>query len=102
MIGIKSILDIWWELSGIFAGGMLGLFLLGLISKQTKSPEAIIAVIIGVLVILWLTFNDKFTGDLAFLQTALNKNMIIVIGTLTIFLVGVLATKFKRSESGLG
>ncbi len=23
MIGVKSLLDIWWELSGIFAGGML-------------------------------------------------------------------------------
>jgi solute:Na+ symporter, SSS family len=33
MIGVKSILDIWWELSGIFAGGMLGLFLLGMISR---------------------------------------------------------------------
>jgi SSS family solute:Na+ symporter len=30
MIGVKSILDIWWELSGIFAAGMLGLFLLEL------------------------------------------------------------------------
>ena len=24
MIGVKSILDVWWELSGIFAAGMLG------------------------------------------------------------------------------
>src|SRR5690606_2099353 len=31
MIGVKSILDIWWQLAGIFAGGMLGLFLLGMI-----------------------------------------------------------------------
>jgi SSS family solute:Na+ symporter len=56
MIGIKSILDVWWELSGIFAGGMLGLFLLGLISKQTKNAEALIAVIIGVIVIIWFIF----------------------------------------------
>jgi SSS family solute:Na+ symporter len=35
MIGAKSLLDIWWELSGIFAGGMLGLFLLGLISRNS-------------------------------------------------------------------
>ncbi len=42
MIGAKSLLDIWWELSGIFAGGMLGLFLLGLISRQTKNAEALL------------------------------------------------------------
>jgi solute:Na+ symporter, SSS family len=96
MIGIKSILDIWWELSGIFAGGMLGLFLLGLISKKTKSPEALIAVIIGVIVILWLTFSDKFPVDFSYLKIALHKNMIIVVGTLTIFLSGLLITKLKQ------
>jgi glycosyltransferase involved in cell wall biosynthesis len=28
MIGVKSLLDVWWKLSGIFAGGMLGIFLI--------------------------------------------------------------------------
>jgi SSS family solute:Na+ symporter len=96
MIGIKSILDIWWELSGIFAGGMLGLFLLGLISKKTRSHEALIAVIIGVIVILWLTFSDKIPDQYAGLKSALHKNMIIVVGTLSIFVTGVLLTKFKK------
>jgi SSS family solute:Na+ symporter len=100
MIGIKSILDIWWELSGIFAGGMLGLFLLGLISRRTKSPEAAIAVIVGVIVILWLTFSDKIPVEYAFLKSGLHKNMIIVIGTLTIFLTGIIITKFKRKMKG--
>jgi SSS family solute:Na+ symporter len=96
MIGIKSILDVWWELSGIFAGGMLGLFLLGLISKQTKNTEALIAVIIGVIVIVWFSFSDKLGPDLSYLKIALHKNMIIVVGTLTIFLTGILFTKIKQ------
>ncbi len=98
MIGIKSILDIWWELSGIFAGGMLGLFLLGLISKRTKSHEAMIAVAIGVVVILWMTFSDKIPPDYAYLRNALHKNMIIVVGTLTIFLVGIIVTGFRKQK----
>ncbi|MEO7309959.1 MAG: sodium:solute symporter [Chitinophagaceae bacterium] len=100
MIGIKSILDIWWELSGIFAGGMLGLFLLGLISKQTKSPEALTAVIIGVVVILWMTFSDKIPADYSYLKIALHKNMVIVVGTLTIFLSGVIITRLKGKNAG--
>ena len=95
MIGIKSILDVWWELSGIFAGGMLGLFLLGIISKQTKNTEAIIAVIIGVIVIIWFSFSNKLSPELSYLKIALHKNMIIVVGTLTIFLSGLLLTKLK-------
>ena len=98
MIGAKSLLDIWWELSGIFAGGMLGLFLLGLISKQTKNAEALTATIIGIVVILWMTFSDRIGNEYRFLKSPLHKNMIIVVGTLTIFLAGLLLTKIKTGK----
>ncbi len=98
MIGSKSLLDIWWELSGIFAGGMLGLFLLGIISRQAKNAAAITAVIIGIIVILWMTFSGRLEGDYAFLRNPLHKNMIIVVGTLTIFLTGLLVTKLRPSK----
>lgn len=98
MIGSKSLLDIWWELSGIFAGGMLGLFLLGLISRQAKNTAAITAVIIGIIVILWMTFSGKLSNDYAFLRSPLHKNMIIVVGTLSIFLSGLLITGFRKAK----
>lgn len=96
MIGVKSLLDAWWQLSGIFAGGMLGLFLLGIISRRTKSAEAFTAVLIGVVVILWMTFSVNLPGKYSFLRNPLNNNMVIVIGTLTIFLTGLLLTARKR------
>ncbi|QTE37170.1 sodium:solute symporter [Mucilaginibacter gossypii] len=96
MIGVKSILDLWWQLSGIFAAGMLGLFLLGIISRQTRNHEAIIASIIGVLVILWLTFPTLIPEQYAALRSTLNTNMIIVAGTLAIFLTGILLTKTRQ------
>lgn len=96
MIGVKSILDVWWQLSGIFAAGMLGLFLLGIISRQSKNHEALIATIIGILVIIWMTFSPSIPEEYAFLRNTLHKNMIIVIGTLSIFLTGILITKFKK------
>ena len=89
MIGVKSILDIWWQLSGIFATGMLGLFLLGIASKKTKNVEAFLAVIIGVLVIAWMTFPFLIPEKLSYLRSTFNTNMVIVIGTLSIFLAGV-------------
>jgi SSS family solute:Na+ symporter len=96
MIGVKSLLDAWWELSGIFAGGMLGLFLLGLVSRQTKSPEALTATLIGVVVILWMTLSKRLPESYAFIKNPLHTNMVIVVGTLTIFLVGLLLTGRKR------
>ncbi len=95
MIGVKSILDVWWVLSGIFAGGMLGLFLLGIISRQTRNVEALTATMIGLLVILWMTFSAQIPDSLAYLRSAFHPNMIIVVGTLTIFLIGILLTKIR-------
>ena len=96
MIGVKSLLDAWWQLSGIFAGGMLGLFLLGIISRRTKSAEALTAVVLGVVVIVWMTFSAQLPDEYAFLKSPLNSNMVIVMGTLTIFLTGLLLTAAKR------
>lgn len=95
MIGVKSILDVWWQLSGIFAGGMLGLFLLGMISKKVNNSEAAIATVIGVFVILWMTFSYLIPEEYSFLKYPLHANMIIVVGTLTITLVGLLVAKLK-------
>jgi len=99
MIGIKSVLDVWWELSGIFAAGMLGLFLLAVISRQTSNHEALTATIIGVLVILWMTFSASLPDALSALRSPLHKSMIIVVGTLTIFLLGLLLTKLRKSRT---
>jgi len=98
MIGAKSLLDTWWKLSGIFAGGMLGLFLLGLVSRRAKNAEAVIATIIGVLVILWMTFSENISDTYSFVKSSLNSNMIIVVGTLTIFLTGILLARFRKKQ----
>ncbi|WP_138479591.1 sodium:solute symporter [Dyadobacter bucti] len=98
MIGVKSVLDVWWMLSGIFAGGMLGLFLLGIISKSTKNAEALTATLIGIVVIIWLTFSVQLTDEYAYLRNPLHQNMTMVVGTLTIFLLGLLLTKLKGKE----
>jgi SSS family solute:Na+ symporter len=95
MIGIKSLLDAWWTLSGIFAGGMLGLFLLGLISKTVENKDAVVGTLVGILVILWMTFSYLIPEEYAYLKNPLHANMIIVVGTLTIFLVGNISKKLK-------
>ncbi|WP_158827501.1 sodium:solute symporter [Mucilaginibacter lacusdianchii] len=99
MIGVKSVLDVWWQLSGIFAGGMLGLFLLGMISRQTRNHEALVATIVGILVILWMTLSVLLPEQYATFRNQLHQNMIIVVGTLTIFLVGVILTKLRQKQN---
>ena len=87
MIGVKSILDVWWTLSGILAGGMLGLFLLGIISRKAKSPAAVVAALVGILVILWMTFSSALPERWS---SPFHELLIPVIGTTTIVLMGML------------
>ncbi len=99
MIGVKSILDLWWQLAGIFAGGMLGLFLLGMISRSAGNAAAKLATIIGILVIVWMTFSNLLPDQYAQLRNPLHLNMVIVVGTLTIFLSGILISRFKKFKT---
>jgi SSS family solute:Na+ symporter len=87
--GVTSALEAWWALSSIFSGGILGLFLLGLLSKA-KNPQAVFAVILGVLVIGWMSLSTILikNGMSETFANPLHTNMTIVMGTLTIFLVG--------------
>ena len=96
MIGVKSILDLWWQLAGIFAGGMLGLFLLGMLSKSSGNAEAKLATIIGILVIVWMTFSNLIPEQYIGLRSPFHMNMVVVIGTLAIFLSGLLIAKIRK------
>ncbi|MCP3997455.1 MAG: sodium:solute symporter, partial [bacterium] len=93
MMSVKSALDAWWQLAGIFSGGMLGLFLLGMISRRARNPAAVTGVSVGVLVIVWMTFSPHWTGRLEPLGCPFHSFMTIVVGTLSILLVGLLASR---------
>ena len=100
MIKSGSVLGLWWKLAGVFGGGMLGLFLLGFISKKATPIAAITGTIVGVILILWMTFTplfpDRFTG----MVSPFHNFLIIVFGTLAILGVGLL-TGVKRKSGGV-
>ena len=100
MMGVKSILDAWWKISGVFAGGMLGLFLLGFISRRATNAGAALGATIGVLVILWMTFTPDMEGELGWFRSPFHSNMITVIGTLSILLVGLGASRILCRKRG--
>ena len=96
MIGVQSVLDTWWKLSGVFAGGVLGLFLMGMVSRRAARPAAVTGVLIGLVVIAWMSLGELV--DLpSRIRNPMHAHMTIVVGTLTIFLVGLLVTKLRRN-----
>jgi SSS family solute:Na+ symporter len=102
MLGKGSTLNVWWQWAGIFSGGVLGLFLLGLISRKADNASAAIAVVVGVLVIVWMTLPAVLPTVTDRLPAAIvnhwHVHMTMVVGTLVIFLVGqTIAVTFKRT-----
>lgn len=92
MIGVKSLLDVWWKLSGIFAGGMLGIFLLGFFAKKVRNSEAKIAAFLGLILIAGMSFKDALP---TYLQIPLDSKMTVVLGTLSIVGIGYVLHKIR-------
>lgn len=86
---IDGVLDAWWKLSSIFSGGMLGLFLLALVCRKPNRLAAIIAVVVGLAVITWMS--------LPAFGSPIHTYLTIVFGTTAIFLVGFVLTKLLGS-----
>lgn len=103
LVGVESILDAWWSLASIFSGGMLGLFLLGYLSRKARNIDAVTGVVTGVLVIAWMSLSPLYftEGNLLAFRSPFHTNLTIVIGTMVIFLTGFLLTKsvMKRKNN---
>lgn len=97
LINVTSALDTWWILSGILGGGMLGLFLLGLISQKVNNPIAAASVILGLLVIAAMTLSSRINLPV-FLKNRFHSFLIPVFGTLTILLAGLLLSLLFQSR----
>jgi len=79
VIGVESALSTWWMLQGMLSGGMLGLFLLGCVSKRVTSAQAAVATVAGIAVVAWVVF----------FQSSFHANLSIVFGTSALFFSGL-------------
>jgi SSS family solute:Na+ symporter len=100
LVGVESALDAWWSLASIFSGGMLGLFLLGFISRSSGRPEAVTGVTIGVILIIWMSLSPVLinANEGTVFRSYFHSNLTIVFGTSIIFLTGFLMTHLLRKK----
>jgi SSS family solute:Na+ symporter len=98
MMRVKSALDAWWELSGIFSGGMLGLFLLGLLSRRPRALAAFVGVAAGLVLITWMTLSPKAAWLAPSLRSPFHSFLVPAFGATAIVLVGFAVTCLLRGE----
>ena len=99
-LNVESALDAWWALSSIFSGGMLGLFLLGYISKKARNVDAVLGVICGIIVVVWMSLSPIFFKDgfMSEYTSPFHANLTIVFGTIVIFLAGFLSMRLLKTK----
>lgn len=100
LLNVSSALDAWWTLSSIFSGGILGLFLLGMMTRAGNTT-AIVAVSAGLLVIAWMVLSSLplWPASLAALASPFHSFLVIALGTLTILFTGVILATFLNHKA---
>ncbi len=81
LIDAKSALDIWWQISGIFGGGILGLFLLALFNARITPAQGIISVVFSILIIIWGTFLRELPPGYTWLECTLDPIIVGAVST---------------------
>ena len=108
MMGIKSMLDVWWTISGILSGGTLGLILLARFTSVRGTAATLPAVIVGVLAIAVIAvahdggsigFLEPVYRELSFVRENCSKLMAIVAGTGIVFVLANVLSLFTRNSS---
>lgn len=95
----QSVLDVWWTVSSVLGSGLLGLFLMGLLCRRATSKDALLAILLGTVVIAWMVASQSkyWPEGLAFLRSPFHDYLVIVVGTLTIVALGFVISMLRRS-----
>ncbi|MCH7559026.1 MAG: sodium/solute symporter, partial [Planctomycetes bacterium] len=81
MIRAKSILDVWWQISGIFGGALLGLFLLAFMRIRLRLWQGLVSIGVSIAVISWGTFARNLPASWQWAQCNLDRIIVGATGT---------------------
>ena len=95
----QSALDMWWTLSAVFAGGMVGLFLLGIATKARPAAAAA-ATAVGLAVIAWLALSPSPAWPDRWPANPLHQFLTAVVGTAVIVGLGPLLDRLLPLTGG--
>lgn len=98
MINAKSALDIWWQISGIFGGGILGLFLLAVFKIKITNLQGIISTIFSVIIIVWGTFLRDLPDNLKWLECTFDPIIVGAVGTAGLLSLAILFVLINKRK----
>jgi SSS family solute:Na+ symporter len=98
MIKAKSALDVWWQISGIFGGGILGLFLLAIYNVQITKFQGILSVVFSIVIIVWGTFFRDLPSMYSWLECTADPILVGAISTVGLVGLALLFAIWNRRK----
>ncbi len=98
MIQAKSALDVWWQISGIFGGGILGLFLLSMFGIPLRLWQGLVAIAASVLFITWATFARDLPASWQWAECTFDSIIIGAFGTVVLIVVAIIFGLMNRNN----
>ncbi len=99
MIRAKSILDVWWQISGIFGGALLGLFLLAFMRIRLRLWQGLASIGVSIVVISWGTFARNLPASWQWAQCNLDRIIVGATGTGALMVVACLFGLTNRNRN---
>ena len=99
LIQAKSILDIWWQISGIFGGVLLGLFLLAVLRVRLRLWQGLASIGVSIAVIIWGTSARNLPASWQWAQCNLDGIIVGAAGTAVLMVVAIVFGLTNRSET---
>lgn len=99
MIRARSALEIWWQISGIFGGGILGLFILSLLRITLKRWQGIAAVLVSIGAISWVTFARSLPENWKWAQCTIDPILAGACGVGLLVATGIFFVWFNKTKT---
>jgi len=98
MMGVDSVLEVWWQISGIFGGGILGLFLLSLLRIRLSLGQGLVSLGVSSIVILWGTLARDLSGSLSWAECPIDRVLVGAVGAGALMLTALLFGMLNRTR----
>jgi SSS family solute:Na+ symporter len=98
MIRAKSILDVWWQISGIFGGAILGLFLLAFMRVRLRLWQGLVSIGASLAVIGWGTIARDLPDSWQWAQCNIDGIIVGATGTVTMMVVACIFGLVNRNR----
>lgn len=98
MIRAKSILDVWWQISGIFGGALLGLFILSLLRVRLRLWQGLVAISVSIAVITWGTFARSLPASWKWAECNIDGIIVGAVATAALMMVALVLGLINRRK----